>query len=102
MARKPIYYRPPYNTALEHFCTKCRTVKPRGEFYRNKTDPGGLSVWCKSCLNTDNKSREDTYYRKRRDSQALAQRKRQGSTNIGPVKARYTTPPSQRRPQETP
>jgi hypothetical protein len=30
-------------------CTKCRTPKDTGEFYKNKTCNDGLHLWCKSC-----------------------------------------------------
>ena len=30
-------------------CSRCRTKKPVGEFYKNKAQPGGLSYWCKEC-----------------------------------------------------
>lgn len=30
-------------------CPKCRTEKPRSEFYRNKSKKDGLTSWCKTC-----------------------------------------------------
>jgi hypothetical protein len=33
------------------FCTKCREVKPVGEFGGNKARPDGLAAWCRACLN---------------------------------------------------
>jgi hypothetical protein len=31
-------------------CPRCKTVKPRSEFYRNRRQKDGLQCWCKPCL----------------------------------------------------
>ena len=32
-------------------CSKCKTPKPRGDFYSNKATKGRLASWCKVCTN---------------------------------------------------
>jgi hypothetical protein len=33
----------------QKLCPKCKEVKPRSEWYRNKAKPDGLGSWCKVC-----------------------------------------------------
>ena len=30
-------------------CTKCKKLKSKSEFYKNRTCKDGLSLWCKKC-----------------------------------------------------
>jgi hypothetical protein len=55
---RPRIPRPPVGPD-EHFCTRCLTVKPVGDFVKNKSRPNGLAVWCKACL----KRNEDDWKR---------------------------------------
>lgn len=33
-------------------CSKCWSIKPITEFYKNRCSPDGLQWWCKSCSRT--------------------------------------------------
>ena len=41
------------------FCKKCSTYKTKEEFYKNKSNPHGISVYCKICDNEDRKTRRE-------------------------------------------
>jgi len=39
----------------EKRCSKCRVIKNKNEFYKNKSREDGCSDWCKKCNSEDNK-----------------------------------------------
>lgn len=41
-------------------CRKCRVQKDDSEFYKNSTRRGGLQHWCKVCINTQMKIRNNS------------------------------------------
>lgn len=52
-------------------CSKCRTIKPVSEFFKNKNTKDGLQAWCGKCMNKyyknyyqKNKERLRKYYKK--------------------------------------
>jgi hypothetical protein len=93
--------RPPYDPSTHSFCTKCRQVKVRAAFPRNKRTRDGLHYWCLDCNNGGARTWALTpvNYRRRRDLQALNARRYSGSKLEGPVKARYMLPPHLRQEQ---
>lgn len=38
-----------YSGEDEKFCSKCNTLKPIGDFYKNKSRRDGKAVFCKTC-----------------------------------------------------
>lgn len=98
--------RPTYNPDTESFCTKCREVKPREAFPKNKNSGNGLHAWCLECNNGHCKEWESVpeNYRRRRDQQARNQRRYHAAARgtplaEGPVKAKYALPPALRTAQ---
>jgi hypothetical protein len=51
------------NVMTDKYCTKCRTVKVKDEFYKSKSNKDGLQSYCKPCnlLNNRNILREKKY-----------------------------------------
>lgn len=45
----------PVDPSDSKVCTKCETLKPRSEFSKNATNPDGLQVHCKPCMNAANR-----------------------------------------------
>jgi hypothetical protein len=43
----------------EMACTKCRTVKPLGEFYRDRNRKKGYHPWCRECHSPGRQRRPD-------------------------------------------
>lgn len=37
------------NPNTDRICSKCRAVKPSGEFHKNRAQPDGLSHYCRPC-----------------------------------------------------
>ena len=48
-------------------CTKCSTVKPFEDFYKDKTARLGLSAYCKSCMKAKSKSHREANPRRKKD-----------------------------------
>jgi hypothetical protein len=55
----------------EKQCSRCRTIKPFGDFFRNKTEIDGRGRWCKDCM----AERQRQYRREKRES-GLSERQR--------------------------
>lgn len=98
--------RPPLDPSREAFCTRCKEVKSRAAFPKNKNSPNGLHSWCLECNNSatyawDN---DPANYRRRRDSQAMNTRRHHAKlrgkpVKQGPIKARYQEPRTVRKMQ---
>ena len=60
---------------LNKVCSNCKKELSISEFYKNKSNSGGISYWCKNCTKTANKK----YYDKNKNEcveRAIAWRKR--------------------------
>jgi hypothetical protein len=94
MAKAKAKPRPQFDPDQYAFCTHCEKVKPRDAFPKSRQNKNGLHYWCKTCNNAATKKWADdpANYRKRRDTQALSNRRYRGSTKVGPVQARKMAP----------
>lgn len=88
--------RPYFDPLVFAFCTKCKKVKKRAEFPKNRRNKSGIHRWCKSCNNaaTYAYSHNPETRRHRLDGQAMHQRRKNGSLLTGPIKPRYREPKS--------
>lgn len=50
-------------------CTKCKQDRPGSEFTKNSSRPGGVSSWCKGCLQRWKSDNPDKVRESRRRSQ---------------------------------
>jgi hypothetical protein len=53
-------------------CSKCKVVKPKTEFSKNRDNKDGLSYWCKSCMKEYDKCRRTP---ERKEANKLNQRR---------------------------
>lgn len=91
--------RPEYDRATHGFCTRCRNVKPRDAFPKNRGRRDGLHAWCRTCNNAAAYAWENdpANYRRRRDGQAHNSRryhaaKRGRDVQQGPIRAIHLLP----------
>lgn len=90
--------RPVFDPAEFAFCTKCREVKARSAFPKNRSTKSGLHAWCLACNNGAVYAWENSpaNYRHRRDMQAINQRRYRGNTSDAPVRALTFVPHSRK------
>lgn len=98
MAGRQRIPRPPFNPSTHAFCTHCKQVKSRRDFPKNKNNPNGLHAWCLKCNNAGVTRWENdpANYRRRRDAQALNNRRYRNKMTDAPVRARFMSPPAMR------
>lgn len=65
------------------FCKKCQNHYPLTEFHKDKTRPGGLNAWCKTCKREERfaaRRKPENYLKRRWDSMAEGTRKKREIT----------------------